>query len=226
MNTKKTNWMGGVAALAFAMAMAAEAVLPRQEVEPRIKALDAPLAQFAYDCGKLPDRLDELLDSDRPGWLGPYVESRESILDPWGREFIYLNNDGKSSTLPYLVASAGPKGNMQAAEAELRAWLEARNKEEDAKKGILTLKSVVLARAINNFAVGGDDNLPDSLQQLVDDGDLPASPDFLVDPWGNEYIYSKEGKDGELCEIFSAGPDGIPGTADDVHAKRDNTASK
>jgi len=35
------------------------------------------------------------------------------------------------------------------------------------------------------------------------------------DPWGNPYIYRNPGERGDF-DVFSAGPDGQPGTADDI----------
>ena len=40
-----------------------------------------------------------------------------------------------------------------------------------------------------------------------------------LDPWGNPYIYSAPGKNGNLFEIRSAGPDGIVNTEDDITNK-------
>ena len=36
------------------------------------------------------------------------------------------------------------------------------------------------------------------------------------DPWGHPYIYRCPGSNGKDFDLFSAGPDGIPGTADDI----------
>lgn len=54
-------------------------------------------------------------------------------------------------------------------------------------------------------------------------GQLPASldllpmsePEALIDPWGRRYEFTL-GEDGVTYTLFSAGPDGMPGTADDV----------
>ena len=40
---------------------------------------------------------------------------------------------------------------------------------------------------------------------------------LVVDPWGNAYLYRKPGtKDKNGYDIYSAGPDGLPDTADDI----------
>jgi general secretion pathway protein G len=38
-----------------------------------------------------------------------------------------------------------------------------------------------------------------------------------VDPWQHPYIYRAPGSNGNDFDLFSAGPDGQEGTADDVH---------
>ena len=222
MSAMKANWKGAmlVAGAALMLAAGCSPSPTEQDVEARTEALKTPLARFSWDCGRLPDRLDELLDSDRPRWKGPYVEDRKMLLDPWGHELIYVvNNESRFHSLQYLIVSAGPKGTVKAAEAEARSRLKALNMEAEAKERIRDLKKSVFASTMDNIVLGGDGSLPDSLQQLIDDGDLAVSPSFLLDPWGHEYIYSKEGKDGETCEIYSVGPDGMAGTSDDIHAK-------
>ncbi len=37
-----------------------------------------------------------------------------------------------------------------------------------------------------------------------------------LDPWGHPYVYKSPGSDGREYEVFSAGPDGQPGTPDDI----------
>ena len=92
------------------------------------------------------------------------------------------------------------KGNLRA------AALQAKNLEASIKLFFLDQKQY-----------------PASLQDLVDrPADLSAdarwSP-YLVgpvplDPWENEFYYAPEGEGG--FTLFSLGPDGKPGTADDI----------
>ena len=143
------------------------------------------------------------------------------LLDPWGREFIYLNNDSGNHSVRYLIVSAGPKGTVKAAEAEARARLEAQNMEDDAKTGIRNLES-----AVDRLEMDCG-KLPDSLRALIIssekawEGPYIRKEELLKDPWGHEYIYAKQEKDGKIINysLYSAGPDGVAGTADDVHAK-------
>ena len=58
---------------------------------------------------------------------------------------------------------------------------------------------------------------PETLAQLTM-GDMPVTKKVPHDPWGNDYIYRRM-SDREW-EIFSCGPDGEPGTEDDILAER------
>lgn len=66
-------------------------------------------------------------------------------------------------------------------------------------------------------------SLPDSLNDLVTD---PGEPNWTgpylskrnlpKDPWGNAYVYSKEGTRGISYDVYSVGEDGVDGTEDDI----------
>lgn len=66
--------------------------------------------------------------------------------------------------------------------------------------------------AIDLYALDHNDKFPASLQDLVG-GSRKYVRELNKDPWGNEYVYKASGND---YQIFSAGPDGQAGTADDV----------
>lgn len=55
--------------------------------------------------------------------------------------------------------------------------------------------------------------LPDTLEALTQPPN-EMTPRIPLDPWGHSYIYEKQSKTDYV--IFSAGPDGEPGTIDDV----------
>ena len=44
----------------------------------------------------------------------------------------------------------------------------------------------------------------------------PYLEKWKFDPWGNSYVYRVTASDGSAIDVFSSGPDGVPGTADDV----------
>jgi general secretion pathway protein G len=65
--------------------------------------------------------------------------------------------------------------------------------------------------------------LPDSLKDLVvDPGESNWNGPYLSkralpkDPWGNAYVYNKEGSRGITYDVYSVGEDGIDGTDDDI----------
>ncbi len=59
--------------------------------------VEGALARFQYDCGRFPSDAEglEALITPPPGlddrWAGPYCR-RSDLVDPWGREFIYVAN--------------------------------------------------------------------------------------------------------------------------------------
>lgn len=70
--------------------------------------------------------------------------------------------------------------------------------------------------AIDLFALDHNDRFPNSLQDLVS-GNKKYLRDLNKDPWGNDYVYLMPGeKYPESYDVFSMGPDGQRGTADDV----------
>jgi general secretion pathway protein G len=80
-----------------------------------------------------------------------------------------------------------------------------------AKKDIVNLISV-----IQTYAVEHNDTYPASLEDLVS-GDRKYIRELRNDPWGNPYVY-KQGHNPKIMdfELYSAGPDGVPGSEDDV----------
>jgi general secretion pathway protein G len=80
-----------------------------------------------------------------------------------------------------------------------------------ARLGINQLEGMVS----NYYMLQSPSQLPENLNELTE-GSNPMVKDksTLQDPWGNQYIYEKKG--GQDYEIYSAGPDGQPGTEDDV----------
>ena len=65
------------------------------------------------------------------------------------------------------------------------------------------------------YTVTDPHEFPDSLEQLKSphDGSAPLVQKIPKDPWGNDYVYQV---DGEGYILYSTGPDGQDGTADDI----------
>lgn len=73
-----------------------------------------------------------------------------------------------------------------------------------------------LSTQIDLYALDNNDTYPNNLEDLMT-GKRRYLRELRPDPWGNAYVY-KPPTDVLLAdyEVFSAGPDGIPGTEDDV----------
>lgn len=73
----------------------------------QMEMMETSLDTYRLDVGSYPDKLDELLKSDKKGWDGPYLP-KELPMDPWGNPYVYAKPgvDGK----PYRLMSYGPDG--------------------------------------------------------------------------------------------------------------------
>lgn len=58
--------------------------------------------------------------------------------------------------------------------------------------------------------------LPDQLEDLTEGPRPYIEGEVPEDPWGNDYIYDRQGS--QQFEIYSAGPDEVEGTEEDVFA--------
>ncbi|MCH8502467.1 MAG: type II secretion system major pseudopilin GspG [Aliidiomarina sp.] len=75
--------------------------------EAQMRMLQTSINTFRLDVGDFPQNLQELRQSDRRGWDGPYFP-QEIPLDPWGNSYVYERPgpDGK----PYILKSLGRNG--------------------------------------------------------------------------------------------------------------------
>lgn len=70
--------------------------------------------------------------------------------------------------------------------------------------------------AIDIYALEHNDQFPKTLDDLVN-GPKKYLREMNKDPWGNPYVYVVPGEHhNDSYDIFSMGPDGARGTADDV----------
>jgi len=83
---------------------------------------------------------------------------------------------------------------------------------EEARKRAAKGDIASYTTAIDLYALDHNDKLPASLDELVG-GKRKYVRELNTDPWGNQYVYQVQGND---YSIYSAGPDGQGGTADDV----------
>ena len=83
---------------------------------------------------------------------------------------------------------------------------------EEARKRAAKGDIANYTTAIDLYALDHNDKLPGSLDDLVG-GKRKYVRELNTDPWRNRYVYQLQGTD---YKIYSAGPDGQGGTADDV----------
>ena len=77
--------------------------------------------------------------------------------------------------------------------------------------------------AIDLYALDHNDQYPKSLEDLVS-GKRNYVREIRPDPWGNPYVYKPPTSALKAdFQVFSSGPDGAPGTEDDVTSSSEIT---
>ena len=73
----------------------------------QMHAFETALDTYRLDLGNYPEKLEELRQSDKPRWDGPYLP-KELPLDPWKNPYVYIvpGDDGN----PYKILSYGADG--------------------------------------------------------------------------------------------------------------------
>lgn len=74
-----------------------------------------------------------------------------------------------------------------------------------------------IANAVEMYQIKNSGRLPDSLSVLVPN----EIREIRKDPWGNDYVYVKQG---DSFEVYSYGPDKSQGGGDDISSKSSATA--
>lgn len=118
------------------LAMIAAAVTPQvmgrfnsaktRTAQLHANTLSAALDDFFIDVGRYPtseEGIAALLESppNVDGWIGPYVRSERSLVDPWGRRYILVPPAAPNT--PPAVASLGADGaeGGEGADADIRS---------------------------------------------------------------------------------------------------------
>jgi general secretion pathway protein G len=97
-----------------------------QTAKIQVDALSAAVDSFHLDTGRFPTS-DEGLKAlmDRPGsltnWEGPYLKKRESLVDPWGRPYLYRNPGQHGDYDIYTLGSDNREGGEGDA-ADIGNW--------------------------------------------------------------------------------------------------------
>jgi general secretion pathway protein G len=93
----------------------------------------------------------------------------------------------------------------------------------DAKNAAAISDITAFNNAMDQYKLDAGD-YPSSLDALITRSDSPKwngpylknQSSIPADPWSHPYIYKKPGDNGREYDILSAGPDGQPGTGDDI----------
>jgi general secretion pathway protein G len=75
----------------------------------QIEMLSSATQSFMLDMGRLPNTLDELVNSTDPKWRGPYLSKQRLPKDPWGRDYQYKCPGDHG---PFDLYSLGPEGTL------------------------------------------------------------------------------------------------------------------
>ena len=73
----------------------------------QMQMFETSLDTYYLDVGDYPANLEELRNSSKPGWDGPYIR-KEIPLDPWGNQY-QLRVPGSEGS-PYVLMSLGKDG--------------------------------------------------------------------------------------------------------------------
>ena len=73
----------------------------------QMNAFETALDTYRLDMGGYPEKLEELRQSDKPRWDGPYLP-KDIPLDPWGNPYVYTTPGENGS--PYAIKSYGADG--------------------------------------------------------------------------------------------------------------------
>jgi general secretion pathway protein G len=93
----------------------------RKAAAAQMQSFETAINTFRLDVGNLPDNLNELRQSNKEGWDGPYLP-KSIPQDPWGTDYVY-RIPGESGN-PFYLASLGSDkaegGQDDAADIELQ----------------------------------------------------------------------------------------------------------
>lgn len=79
----------------------------RKTAAAQMQMFETALDTFRLDMGRYPASLQELRQSNAPGWDGPYLP-KDLPLDPWGNPYAYETPGTDGS--PYKLYSLGADG--------------------------------------------------------------------------------------------------------------------
>ena len=74
--------------------------------EAQMDLLSTSLDAYRLDIGAYPEKLNELRESSKELWDGPYIQ-KKIPNDPWGNSYVYALPTG---SYPYVLKSLGADG--------------------------------------------------------------------------------------------------------------------
>ena len=98
--------IGGIVAFAASRFLGGKDRANVNLAKSQVQTLAEKVQQYESDTGTLPQTLNQLVQSDASGWLGPYAKAAE-LNDPWNHPFLYkAPGEGK----PFDLLSLGKDG--------------------------------------------------------------------------------------------------------------------
>ena len=98
--------IGGIVAFAASRILGGGDRAKANLAKAQVQTLAEKVQQFEQDTGALPQSLGELVNSDAPGWLGPYAKDAE-LKDPWNHPYEYR---APGDNQPFDLVSLGKDG--------------------------------------------------------------------------------------------------------------------
>ncbi len=93
----------------------------------KVAVLEAKVAEFQVDCGRLPSPQEGLRALVQPPadvgekWKGPYVGEKD-ILDPWGRELIFVSPGRHNADFDIVSLGADGQEGGERENADVGNW--------------------------------------------------------------------------------------------------------
>lgn len=81
--------------------------------QAQMQLISTALDTYRLDVGDYPDSLNELRQSDKRNWAGPYF-ARELPMDPWGNPYVYSKESEHGSE--FKLMSYGKDGKQGGSE--------------------------------------------------------------------------------------------------------------
>lgn len=97
-----------------------------QTAQIQAEALSSAVDAFVIDVGRVPsdtEGLQALLaaPADAPSWDGPYIKKGASLIDPWGRPYLY-RSPGRHSEFDVYTLGADNREGGEGDASDIGNW--------------------------------------------------------------------------------------------------------